>query len=97
MANAFHDGNWILDTPSNTAKLLGITTPIRVKRLEWKPGAGAETLIIQDQYNVEKVKRVSIAASPAGDEFIDYGSKPLELNGFILHTMGGGILHVYLD
>lgn len=97
MANKFQDGLWILDTESNTELLLGITHPIRIKKLEWFPSAGAQTLLIKDQDAEVKVSRTSIAGSPAGDEFIDY-DKPLETNGFVLHTLtAGGTLYVYLD
>ena len=97
MANKFQDGLWILDTESNTELLLGITHPIRIKKLEWFPSAGAQTLLIKDQDAEVKVSRTSLAASPAGDDFIDY-DKSLEINGFILHTLtAGGTLYVYLD
>ena len=97
MANVFNDGIWILDTESNTELLLGITHRIRVKKLEWFPSAGAETLLIKDQFGKVRVSRTSLAASPAGDDFIDY-DKPLEINGFVLHTLtAGGTLYVYLD
>ena len=90
------DGIWILDTASATALLLGITYNIKIKRMEWFPSANAQTLTIKDRNGNERVTRTSIAASPAGDEIMDYASDPLEINGFVLHTMGGGTLYVYL-
>jgi len=95
MANLFQDGLWILDTADTAELLNGITYPLYINRIEWQPGANGEGLVIKDQAGKVRLNKTSIAASPAGDEFWNYGSKPLEVDGFVLHTMGGGTLYVY--
>ncbi|GAG04701.1 unnamed protein product, partial [marine sediment metagenome] len=40
--------------------------------------------------------RDSIAASPAGDEHFLYYNHPLEVDGFVLAVLGGGVLYVTL-
>ena len=97
MANEFNDGQWILDTASVTAVLLGKMDILRVRRIEWHPGANAESMIIKDRNGKIRATKVSIAASPAGDEIIDYTAHPLEVEGFVLHTLGGGTVYVDID
>jgi len=98
MANAFQDGVWILDT-ADTSKCLHVgPAPVYIKRLVWQPSAASQTLTIKDKDAEVKVSETSLAASPAGELTLDFGSSPLYMMGFILHTLtSGGTLYVYLD
>jgi len=95
MANAFKDKLWILDTASTTAVLQNVFDKLYVQKLIWQPGAGGQTLTIKDYEANVRLSCTSLAASPAGDIEFDF-PKPLEVKGFILHTMTGGTLYVHL-
>ncbi len=98
MSNVFGNGVWILDTASTTALLLGITNGVSVKRIEWQPSDAAQSLVIKDGAGDTKISKTSLALSPAGDEFWDFGDKPLRFHsGIVLHTLtSGGTVYVYL-
>ena len=100
MANVFQDKNWILDTASTTALLLGITHMISIARLRWKPNADGNTLIIKDMDGKVKFSDEATGKWPDEDPGREHDFKfidpPLRMKGFILHTMGGGTLEVDL-
>jgi hypothetical protein len=99
MANVFGNGNWILDTPSTTALLLGCTNTIRVKRIEFLPNANGDQMVLKDGQGDTKVDKTALAPSPAGDEILDFGDRPLRFyGGFVFHTLNpsGGTVNVYL-
>ena len=81
-----------------SALLLGKTDNLRIRRIEWHPAANADVLTIKDRNGNIRLTKVSIAATPAGDEVFDYTSHPLETEGFVLHTLtAGGIVYVDID
>ena len=96
MANAFQDSVWILDTANTTALLHVGPNPIRIKKLKWLPNAASDTLVIKDKDGEVKISETALAGTPAGDIEIDFIADPLYMQGFCLHTMGGGTLYVYL-
>ena len=94
MANSFGDGVWTLDTQDQT-KLIA-DTGVSVKKIVWKPSAGAQTLIIKNRDGDEILNETSIAAYPAGRETYDFNPSEL-INGFMLHTLTvTGKIVVYL-
>jgi len=96
MANTFNDKVWILDTASTSAVLLGVFHKLYISKVVWKPGAAGQTMTIKDAAAHIRQTDVSLAASPAGDIERDY-SPPLEVEGFIMHTLGGGTAYVYFQ
>ena len=96
MGNVFNDGLWILDTPG-TGFLLGVTYRVKIKRIEWMPDQAGRTLEITDKAGLVRITKVSIAGTPAGDETWEYDRAPLEINGPVLSTLGGGTVYVHLD
>ena len=96
MGNTFNKRNWILDTADTAELLLGITYPITINRIEWHPGAAAQSLVIKDRHAEVKNSKTSLAVSPAGDEVFDYAGGRI-YDGFVLHTMTGGTLYVDLE
>jgi hypothetical protein len=99
MANAFQDKHWILDSADTTALLLGITGWINISRIRWKANADGNTVILKDLAANEKFSAEAGAKYPDGsmEEAHDYRfNPPLRMQGCILHTLGGGTLHIDL-
>ena len=100
MSNKFYDKHWILDSPSTTAPLLGITHMISISQIRWKPAADANTLVIKDLDGNEILSDEGTGTWPDADPGREHNHKfsdpPLRMKGFILHTLGGGTVDVYL-
>ena len=95
MSNNVKPRVWVLDTASNTADLWS-GGPVCISKMEWKPSAGAQTLLVKDRAANVIWSKTSLAAAPAGDEVWEAPSGHMTFNGFILHTMTtGGTLYVY--
>ena len=89
---------WTLDTASATA-IKSAGTEVFVRAIEFRPAAVDDDVVIQE-YDMAGSARtgISLKADHAAAEPIwrDFGPNARRLNGFILSTLDGGSVLVYL-
>lgn len=92
MANAYGPREWVLDTTGTIS-----TEAIRVKKMEWVANAAGDDLLVSNSAG-DKIWEVTnaLASGLAGKESIDYGDSGHQVEGFVLTTLGGGTLYVWL-
>jgi hypothetical protein len=90
MANDITGNPWILDTAAFITK-----SPVRIKRMEWKPSAAADDLTVKDRHGDVFWDRDALDAAPGGDEFFEPGDS-IRMMGFDLDTIDGGVLYVWV-
>lgn len=96
MPNAFGNKRWTLDT-AQTKPLLGITENIKVRRVQFKPAAATNALILKDKDGVTKETDTATAAASAGGTIEhDYGDDGILYRGMVLDTLSGGTVYVDL-
>ena len=90
MANIYGHSQWILDTAGVVT-----TDKVRINKMEWRPNAAADDLLIYDN-NAETIwVTKALAGGTAGKE--DFSpSKPFDALGFDVETIDGGTLYVWL-
>lgn len=92
MGNAFGPREWKLDTTGTIS-----IDKIRVRHMEWIPNAAGDDLLVSNSAG-DVIWEVTnaLAAALAGKEQTDW-KKPHDIEGFVLTTLGGGTLYVWLD
>ena len=92
MPNAYGPREWVLDT-------IGTITvdKVRVGRMEWIPNAADDDLLVSNSAG-DKIWEVTdaLAGGRAGLEVFDGGVDGHDIEGFVLTTLGGGTLYVWL-
>lgn len=91
MANSSNGNPWALDTAGAIR-----TTPVKVRKMIYKPAAAANDLTVIDNSSVTKWDVDALAAAPAGQESIDYGDGEW-FDGFNLSVIDGGTLYVHIS
>lgn len=94
MANDYGANKWTLDTVHATA-LFTPTQRIRVKMMQWVPNALNDDLLVEDGYGND-IWSITNAAGGGEANKITFPTRDLDLFGFRLTTMTGGVLHVWL-
>lgn len=92
MGNAYGPREWKLDTTGTIT-----VDKVRVRKMEYIPNAANDDLLVSNSAGdvIWEVTNV-LAGGLAGAERIDYGDKGHEVEGFVLTTIGGGTLYVWL-
>ena len=95
MANVFDSNVWTLDT---AAAIWDYTTkgPIALRKLLWKPSAAGQTLKIAETDGGLIWESTSLAATPAGDQIMEFWDTGKWFDGMTLTTLtAGGKLYVW--
>ena len=90
MANIYGHSQWILDTAGVVT-----TDKVRISRMEWRPNAAADDLLIYDNNAVTVWVTKALAGGTAGAEKISFGEGQ-DILGFDVETIDGGTLYVWL-
>lgn len=94
MGNTFASNCWTLDT---AAAIWAYSTqgPIKIRKLIWQPSAASQTLLVSESDGGVIWSTTSLAATPAGDQELDF-QKGKWFDGLTLTTLtSGGKLYVY--
>ena len=89
---------WSLDTASATA-IKAVGTEVLVRAIEFRPAAVDDDVIIQEYDSAGAARTgISLKADHAAAEPVwrDFGPECRRLNGFILVTLDGGSVIIYL-
>ena len=93
MANDLTKNPWVLDTASSTSIWDG---PVYINKIDWVPAAANDDLVITDK-NGGPIWSVTnaLTGGRAGLESQDLRGNP-PYQGFIISTLGGGTVYVYV-
>ncbi len=92
MVNAYGPREWVLDSTG-----IVTTDKVRVSRMEWVPNAADDDLLVSNSAG-DKIWEVTnaIAGALPGLEKFDGGANGHDIEGFVVTTLGGGTLYVWL-
>ena len=91
MANAYGLKTWKLDTAGTIS-----SDRIRVSKMRWIPNAAGDDLLVSNSAG-EVIWEITnaLAGGVAGAEEVDFGDGH-DIDGFVLTTLGGGVLYVWI-
>ena len=93
MANDLTKNPWVLDTTAATSIWDG---PVHINQMRWVPAAAGDDLLVTDKLtNTIWTVTDALTGGVPGTMTLDLRGQP-PYQGFILATMGGGTLYVYV-